>query len=299
MSKALLVDVGGTNIRYAIANNLDEDISDINKSSFNEKNFENLLQKLIKDNNIDTLIVSIAGPKLNNSITMTNRNYTFNSDRIKSKFNLQECIILNDWEAIAHSFNFISKDIRYIKKGSKFNDTKLFLGPGTGLGAALSIGNQIVLPTEIGNTTNSNSYLHKNYDIELDKNSVLENLVSGSALSSIYESKTNLKISSEEVFEKFNAKDHVANKVIDGFIKSLAETLSDLALTFLPGDEILLAGSLIRSLFPIINQKDFTKAFIGTKNGIHKELLEKISIGVIMKEKTPLYGNFNLFKNLN
>ena len=90
MSKALLVDVGGTNIRYAIANNLDEDISDINKSSFNEKNFENLLQKLIKDNNIDTLIISIAGPKINNSITMTNRNYTFNSDKIKSKFNLQK-----------------------------------------------------------------------------------------------------------------------------------------------------------------------------------------------------------------
>ena len=66
-----------------------------------------------KDNNIDTLIISIAGPKLNNSITMTNRNYTFNSDRIKSKFNLQKCIILNDWEAIAHSFNFISKDIKY------------------------------------------------------------------------------------------------------------------------------------------------------------------------------------------
>jgi glucokinase len=124
-------------------------------------------------------------------------------------------------------------------------------------------------------------------------------LVSGSALSAIYESKTNLKISSEEVFEKFNAKDHVANKVIDGFIKSLAETLSDLALTFLPGDEILLAGSLMRSLFPIINGNDFTEAFISTKNGIHKELLEKISIGVIMKEKTPLYGNFNLFKNLN
>ena len=47
MSKALLVDVGGTNIRYAIANNLDEDISDINKSSFNEKNFDQLNSKIL------------------------------------------------------------------------------------------------------------------------------------------------------------------------------------------------------------------------------------------------------------
>ena len=299
MSKALLVDVGGTNIRYAIANHIDEDITDINKFPFNEKNFENLIKKLIKDNNIDILIISIAGPKINNTITMTNRNYTFDSDRMKDKFSIQKCILLNDWESIAHSYNYISKDIKYIKEGSKFNDTKLFIGPGTGLGASLSIGNQIVLPTEIGNTTNSNSYLHKNYDVELDKNTVLENLVSGSAVSSIYESKTNLKITSEEVFRRFNSKDQVATEVIEGFIKSLAETLSDMALTFLPGDEILLAGSLMRSLSSIINKEDFNKAFIGRKNGIHKELLDMISIGVIMKEKTPLYGNFNLFKNLN
>lgn len=299
MSKALLVDVGGTNIRYAIANHIDDDITDINKFPFNEKNFENLIQKLIKDNNIDILIISIAGPKINNTITMTNRNYTFDSDRMKDKFNLQKCILLNDWESIAHSYNYISKDIKYIKEGSKFNDTKLFIGPGTGLGASLSIGKQLVLPTEIGNTTNSNSYLHKNYNIGLDKNTVLENLVSGSAVSSIYESKTNLKISSEEVFRRFNSTDQAATEVVEGFIKSLAETLSDLALTFLPGDEILLAGSLMRSLISVINKEDFNETFIGRKNGIHKELLEMISIGVIMKEKTPLYGNFNLYKNLN
>ena len=299
MSKALLIDVGGTNMRYAFAHSGDKDISEINKIPFNPIEFEDFIQKIIDKNNINTLIISIAGPKINNNITMTNRSYTFDGDKIKNKFNLQECILLNDWEAIAYSYDFVSDDIELIKTGSKFNDIKLFLGPGTGLGAALSIGNKVVLPTELGNTTNSNLFLEKNYNIQSNKSLILEDLVSGSAISSIYESKTNIKISSEEVYQRYKEQDQPAVEVIEGFVRSLGETLSDLALTFIPGDGILLAGSLIRSIYSDIDIVEFEKIFIGNKSKIHQEMLKMISIGVILKEKTPLYGNFNLLKKIN
>ena len=286
-------------MRYAFANYSDEDISEINKIPFNPIKFEDFIKKLIDENNINTLVISIAGPKINNSITMTNRSYTFNGDMIKNKFNLQECILLNDWEAIAHSYDFISDDIEIIKTGSKFNDIKLFLGPGTGLGAAISIGNKIILPTELGNTTNSNLFLEKNYNIQSNKTLILEDLVSGSAISSIYESKTNIKISSEEIYQRYKEEDRPAVEVIEGFIKSLGETLSDLALTFIPGDGILLAGSLIRSIYSDIDKVKFEKIFIGNKSNIHQEILKMISIGVILKKKTPLYGNFNLLKKIS
>ena len=116
------------------------------------------------------------------------------------------------------------------------------------MGAAVSI-DKIVFPTEIGNTLNSNLKLQRNYDIQNDSLLVLEDLVSGTAISKIYELKTNKKLSSERVYEKFKENDEIAIKVINGFIKSLAETLSDLALTFLPGEGIFLAGSLIRNLY--------------------------------------------------
>ena len=148
-------------MRYALANYSDDDLSDINKIPFDHEKFENFIEEIIDTNEVDTLIISIAGPKINNTITMTNRAYTFDADNIKKKFNLKECVLLNDWEAIAHSYDFISNDISYIKSGSKFNDVKLFLGPGTGLGAAISVGNKIVLPTEIGNTNNVNSFYKK------------------------------------------------------------------------------------------------------------------------------------------
>ena len=296
MNNALLVDIGGTNMRYAIVKDVDDDLSEINKLPFNQDNFDSFIKKIIDNQKINILIISIAGPKIDNSISMTNRDFSFDADVIKKKFKLDDCILLNDWEAIAYSYPYISNSINFIKEGTKFNNTKLFFGPGTGLGASLSIDNNIVLPTEVGNTTNSSLSLQKNYNVNLEDHITLESLVSGSAISSIYKSLVNKDISSEEIYEKFVKKEEIATGVINGFLKSLAETLSDLALTFLPGDGILLAGSLMRRIFYDINIEEFNDTFLKTKSNTHQEILEKISIGVITKERTPLYGNFYLFK---
>ena len=296
MNNALLVDIGGTNMRYAIVKDVDDDLSEINKLPFNRDNFDSFIEKIIDNQKINILIISIAGPKIDNSISMTNRDFSFDADVIKKKFKLDDCILLNDWEAIAYSYPYISNSINFIKEGTKFNNTKLFFGPGTGLGASLSIDNNIVLPTEVGNTTNSSLSLQKNYNVNLEDHITLESLVSGSAISSIYKSLVNKDISSEEIYEKFVKKEEIATEVINGFLKSLAETLSDLALTFLPGDGILLAGSLMRRIFHDINIEEFNNTFLKTKSNTHQVILEKISIGVITKERTPLYGNFYLFK---
>ena len=296
MNNALLIDIGGTNMRYAIVKDVDDDLSEINKLPFNQDNFDSFIKKIIDNQKINILIISIAGPKIDNSISMTNRDFSFDADVIKKKFKLDDCILLNDWEAIAYSYPYISNSINFIKEGTKFNNTKLFFGPGTGLGASLSIDNNIVLPTEVGNTTNSSLSLQKNYNVNLEDHITLESLVSGSAISSIYKSLVNKDISSEEIYEKFVKKEEIATEVINGFLKSLAETLSDLALTFLPGDGILLAGSLMRRIFHDINIEEFNNTFLKTKSNTHQVILEKISIGVITKERTPLYGNFYLFK---
>ena len=298
MSKALLIDIGGTNMRYAFAFKNDEEILEVTKNTFDEDKFELLLSDLINENNVDTLIISVAGPKINNSINMTNKDYAFNSDQLKKKYNLKKCALLNDWEAIAYSYDYVSNDIEYIKKGTSFNKTKLFLGPGTGLGASISI-NDIVLPTEIGNTFHSYLSLQKNYEFESQKSLVLEDLISGSAISNMYEIKTNHKISSEEVLKKSRQDDPQAKIIINGFIKSLAETLSELAMTFMPGDGIFLAGNLIRNIYDDINKENFNEIFLSNRKNVHKEMLDMITIGVIMKERTPLYGNLKLYQIIN
>ena len=85
MNKLLLIDIGGTNMRYATAYSDSDEISTINKKAFNETTFYKNLEELIKEHNINTLIMSVAGPKIDNSITMTNKNFSFNQNNLKEK----------------------------------------------------------------------------------------------------------------------------------------------------------------------------------------------------------------------
>ena len=298
MNKLLLIDIGGTNMRYATAYSDSDEISSINKKVFNEATFYENLEELIKEHNINTLIMSVAGPKIDNSITMTNKNLSFNQDNLKEKFKLKECYLLNDWESIAYSYGYIKESIKIIQNGKTYNNNLLFLGPGTGLGAAFSM-NEVVLPTELGNTKNFIESLKKNFKNVTIEASRLEDIISGSGISKIYETLTHEKLSAEEIFKKFLDKEPDALLVINGFIKSLSQTLSDLALSFLPGKGILLAGSLSRSIYTHFNEQNFFKPFINNNTGMHFDILKNTPIGVITKERTPLYGNLSFYKNLN
>ena len=298
MNKLLLIDIGGTNIRYATAYSDSDEISSINKKVFNEATFYENLEELIKEHNINTLIMSVAGPKIDNSITMTNKNFSFNQDKLKEKFKLKECYLLNDWESIAHSYSYIKESIKIIQDGKTYNNNLLFFGPGTGLGAAFSM-NEVVLPTELGNTKNFIESLKKNFKNVTFEASRLEDIISGSGISKIYETLTHEKLSAEDIFEKFLDKEPDALFVINGFIKSLSQTLSDLTLSFLPGKGILLAGSLSRTIYTHFNEQNFFKPFINNNTGMHFDILKNTPIGVITKERTPLYGNLAFYKNLN
>ena len=299
MSKILLVDVGGTNIRYAVYDSDSPDINDVHKTKFETKVFEEILKKIIDVNNVDQLVISAAGPKIDNTISMTNKNFVLNSDELRKKFNLKKCYLLNDWEAIAYSYDYVFDDIKFIKNGKKFNNQTLFLGPGTGLGAALLIDNKIVVSTEIGNTVNTTQFLRTNFNFEIPENITLEEIISGTGISNLYKFKTGMTLSAEEILNKYSEDDQESIDVINGFIKCLAQTLSDLSLTFLPGNGILLAGSLMRSLYQFIDTKEFKENFAGVKKGVHKEILDMISVGIITKERTPLYGNLSFYRRLS
>ena len=299
MSKILLVDVGGTNIRYAVYDSDSPDINDVHKTKFETEVFEEILKKIIDVNNVDQLVISAAGPKIENTISMTNKNFVLNSDVLRKKFSLKKCYLLNDWEAIAYSYDYVFDDIKFIKNGKKFNNQTLFLGPGTGLGAALLIDNKIVVSTEIGNTGNTTQFLRTNFNFEIPENITLEEIISGTGISNLYKFKTGMTLSAEEILNKYSEDDQESIDVINGFIKCLAQTLSDLSLTFLPGNGILLAGSLMRSLYQFIDTKEFKENFAGVKKGVHKEILDMISVGIITKERTPLYGNLSFYRRLS
>ncbi|MDB4848227.1 glucokinase [Gammaproteobacteria bacterium] len=303
MNKVLLVDIGGTNLRYAYSDGDFSTIKDTNKIQLScIKGFNEILTNLTKGQNVDSLVISVAGPKIKGSITMTNRDFSINEKDIKNSFQFKTCHLLNDWESIGHSLAaYDESDIAIIKEGTEFNDNSFFIGPGTGLGAALLIGNDNVIPTEIGNTTGLTKALLKNYAIDNnDHFRTLEDVLSGKAISDIYEYKTGTRLTSEDIVQRYGGDDEMINFVIDGFIKSLAETISDMALTFISGKGIYIAGGLIRSIFQIMDKDKFIENFYGDKKLVHLQILEMVKIGIVEKEHACLHGNLNFYKkNIN
>ena len=300
MEKVFLLDIGGTNVRYATAEKGKTSIDKIFKKNIDGESLDKLLKDLLttKSGTDLNLVISAAGPKIGGVIKMTNRSYEIDPNEIKEKFNLKECYLLNDWESIAYGHAYLNqKDyINLINKEvNSYNKNSLYFGPGTGLGISILFNDQIVISSEYGNTNIGVEELIGEDLYKLDHFKSIEDTLSGKAISKIYEIKTRKCLSSEEIFSQAKNDDLVAKEILQGFIERLATILSDLTLSFLPGRGIYLAGNLIRSLKDFINIKIFEEKFLSNKTDPHLEILRNTPINIIMKEHSPLYGNLNYF----
>jgi glucokinase len=299
--KVLLLDIGGTNIRTCKAFLGSNELIEPFKETLTSLNaLDTRIQKFLDvDPSIKHLVFSIAGPKLNTSISMTNRDFKIEEAETLLKFNIESCHILNDWESIGHSFVLYSdQDKEYINTGKAFNSTALVIGPGTGLGAALVVNDDIVLPTEIGNSSFSLQSLMINQGLNDSKAfNVVEDLISGGGLARIYHHFSGKTESPEKILELHN-QDESAKKSIDCFLTCLSQILSELALTYIPGKGIYFAGSLMRSLHDHIEQDKFLDNFLINRKEMHAEILKSMPIALIKKEMTCLHGNLNFINKL-
>lgn len=300
MEKVFLLDIGGTNVRYALAEKGKTSIEKIFKKNIGSESLDKLLEDLLttESGKVLNLVISAAGPKLDGIIKMTNRSYKIDPNEIKEKFSLKECHLLNDWESIAYGHAYLNqKDcINLINKEvSSYNKNSLYFGPGTGLGVSILLDDQIVISSEYGNTNIGVEELIGEDLSKLHHFKSIEDTLSGKAISKIYEIKTRKHLSAEEIFSQAKNDDLVAKEIIQDFIERLATILSDLTLSFLPGRGIYLAGNLTRSLKDFINTKIFEEKFLSNKASTHLEILRNTPINIIMKEHSPLYGNLNYF----
>ena len=110
--RILVIDLGGTNLRAAFADPSANELFDVQKIKLDcIDEFYNIVDELIKKYpGTEDLVVSVAGPKNGNSITMTNRNWKIVSSDVRKRYGLRSCHLLNDWEAIAYSLSSLKED---------------------------------------------------------------------------------------------------------------------------------------------------------------------------------------------
>ena len=303
----LLIDLGGTNLRAAFGSRDGIDLDAIQKIKLDRlDHFYEILEQLIasKDEVIEDVVISVAGPKNGDSITMTNRNWVISADDLKARFNLHNCYLLNDWEAIAHSLSSLEdQDLKILKHGEYVTldrGPKIILGPGTGLGAALyskSNNYEYINATEIGNTQSSVSHYLEVFGIKQNSDfTILEDVLSGSGLSKLYNHLYGECITAEEILRRLNEDHDIRSlELINNYIKCFAILSSEMALTYNCTGGVFIAGAMIRSMNDYFKDELFSNEFLGQRKTIHKDFLEKIPVFLVQKEFTPLYGNLNYF----
>lgn len=300
--KVLLIDIGGTNIRTATAEIGSNEINNASKQNLDcLDSFDQIIQNLLsKDQNIKHIVFSVAGPKLHQSITMTNRNFEINEKTILKKFSLDSCHILNDWESIGHGLSlFDTKAMSFINKCDGFNQTSLVIGPGTGLGAAQVIKDNIVLPTEIGNSSLTLPKLFEDFEpIAIENFNIIESIISGGGLKQIYKIFSNEEKSSEEIVSSFS-NDEFSQKAINFFLNSFSQILSELALAYMPGNGVFIAGGLMRSMHQFIDNDIFMKNFLMNRKSMHAKILSQMPIAIINQEMTCLHGSLNFINKIS
>tara|TARA_B100000287_G_scaffold433931_1_gene496946 strand:- start:1311 stop:2246 length:936 start_codon:yes stop_codon:yes gene_type:complete len=301
ISRVLLVDIGGTNIRTATAIIGSNDLENTKKQNLDSlDSFEEMLQGFLdKDLSIKHIVFSIAGPKIHHSISMTNREFKIDKIDILRKFKLDSCHILNDWESIGHNFSLFNDDKKVIiNKGDPFNETALLIGPGTGLGAALVIKHNIVLSTEIGNSLLSIPKLLKELELSnISDFNVIEDLISGGGLARIYSYLSSSKKLPEEIVATYKS-DEFAQKTVDIFLIAFSQLLSELAMAYMPGKGIFLVGGLMRALNEFLDIDIFMKNFIVNRKSMHEDVLVQIPVALINQEMTCLHGSLNFINQL-
>ena len=302
----LVIDIGGTNIRYLeIFKGKKNKI--IKEKISSTSRFHNLLNEVISNclNPIQNLVISAAGPKSNNLIKMTNQKFEIDSQIIKKKFNLKNCFLLNDLEAAGYILHKVSKDNKkIIKKGKKTNSSQALITPGTGLGLSFVIDNKIVIPSEIGNSKILISdIIDRNKKFSYSNFLKIEDFLSGPGLSKIYKSFYKKDVSSSEVVFQGMNNNPKALRVIKVFLEILAKFLAEISLIYVPGNGIFLSGSLMRSLKNFIDNDKFEDIFLKQVNKTHRKLLESIEINLIDKEHLSILGCIEYFnltqKDLN
>ena len=293
----LVIDIGGTNIRYLEI--LKGKKTKIKKEKILSKlSFYNLLNKIISNclNPIDNLVISAAGPKTNNSIQMTNQKFKIDSQLIKKKFNLRNCILLNDLEAAGYFLHKVSNNKKTIKKGKKTNSSQVLVTPGTGLGLSFVIDNKNVIPSEIGNSkiliseimTQNTEFSNLNF-------SKIEDFLSGPGLSKIYKSLYKSDISSNELISQGKNNNLKALKTIKVFLEILAKFLAEISLIYVPGNGIFISGSLMKALKIFIDKDEFINIFLKQVNKTHRRALELVEINFIEKEHLSIFGCIEYF----
>jgi glucokinase len=276
MCIVLVGDIGGTNARLELSELKSRKCCPklIKKVIYQSQDFKSLdacIEKFLEEfRHTDKwpahAVLACAGAPINNRVSFSNLPWIVDGNYIQKKFNLERCELINDFTAKGYSILRLNKEelIHIHDFPEKIGETKLVIGPGTGLGVCLCQEyptekgiSYVVKGMESGHATFSAAdeleWEWSRYYLEKEEEEgymEIEKAFCGPSIPLMYEffcEKRGVKaedLRSEDVFEKGVREDGPCRETVNLFLKIYGRIASDVALMTMPFGGIYLVGNM-------------------------------------------------------
>lgn len=305
----LVADIGGTNVRFALAYIDDENKIKLEKLSVLPTENWLYLEDAVTDylNHVGArptrAAIAFAGPVNKDEVSMTNGTWQFNQSELAPFLKMEEVKVFNDFCAKACSLPLLGKDQLLPIGGGEIEDhgNKIVVGPGTGIGvgALVSAGDKWkAVSSEGGHIGFSPSGdLEKEIFNVLSKKYhriTVEDLVAGRGLSNIYyaigviNGRHPLKLHPAEINEKASEEnDDDAIQTFKVFSGMLGCYASDMAGTFNATGGVYLTGGVLPKIQDYFLESNFREKF---EENEKLPFVKDIKTQLILEEQPALIG---------
>lgn len=282
----LLADIGGTNARFAIANESGAALRCV--ISFHCADFARLedavdayLRRVEEELVVrpGVFCLAVAAAVYGDIITFTNHPWTFSRRELERTLKIP-VRVLNDFEAQALSLTRVcNDDLEWLQLPSAFpgvTAARTVVGPGTGFGSATLTPGGEVLKSEPGHVSFAPVSVHEigvlqQLSQRYPRVSV-EHLLSGPGLENLYwanarvmhisERQTDVPVSAPDIVEFAFHGDELANQTVKNFCAILGSVCGDIALSMGSRGGFYLSGGILQKLGNLFNHELFMSRFV-------------------------------------
>ena len=314
-NSVLVGDIGGTNVRFALAERTKSGAIALHKSERHPvKNFANFDAAVthyldhIKERPRRASF-AFAGPKFDDEIRMTNTEWIVSEGKLCDQFGFDDALVMNDFAAMARGAMVIPDDGFQSIVPGEFDRTKniVVTGPGTGLGLSCvlpalpgqSLRDRQVIATEGGHIGFApQTHIQREIMNVLSRDLIYvsyESILSGPgffrlymALCEIWDETPVCQKETEIIDAGLADETGAARKCIDVFCNILGGYAGNVALGLGAAGGVCIGGGVSRHIAPFIDDSDFKSHF--RSRGAGSWFVQDIPVKIIMANFTALYG---------
>ena len=280
IDRALLADIGGTNARFALLR--DGEIGPVEHVKVADyATVIDAIAAFLARHGVATppgaAILGIAGPIINNRVTLTNSVWTIDAAQLREVVGFETVRLVNDFEAMAWSLPALgASDLFPLGKQRAVADAPMLaVGPGTGFGVSCLIrqgATSYAVVTEAGHATLPATSEREQRVIEQMRRHFdhvsIERALSGSGLENLYQALAAIdgagvpgRDAASITKAALDGSCSTSRAALDMFCGLLGAVCGNLALTFGARGGVYIAGGIVPRFVDHLVRSGFRKSF--------------------------------------